>query len=156
MSKIKCNNSGEYGHYAHDCPKPHDNANIAQENEQNKKFENMLDLDNHSVKCAMMCMDIHCEDGDKDIIMYRDQGVCTEEHDETMYGKLTKTQSKEEDTVNYNMVLCANNSMSLDKERRQLNKNRPNENIYDVSQSDISINGNTTVNSFNNSTRPNE
>ena len=31
MSKIKCYNCDEYGHYAHDCPKPHDNANIAQE-----------------------------------------------------------------------------------------------------------------------------
>ena len=37
----------------------------------------MIDLDNSSVneECAMMCTDIHCEDGDKDIIMYRDQGV---------------------------------------------------------------------------------
>ena len=43
----------------------------------------------------MMCMDIHCEDGDKDIITYRDQGVSTEEHDKAMYSKLTKTQSKE-------------------------------------------------------------
>ena len=30
MSKIKCLNCGEYGHYAHDYLKPHDNANIAQ------------------------------------------------------------------------------------------------------------------------------
>ena len=29
MSKIKCFNCGEYGHFAHDCPKVHDNANIA-------------------------------------------------------------------------------------------------------------------------------
>ena len=36
MSKIKCYNCGEYGHYAHDCLKPCDNANIAQENERNK------------------------------------------------------------------------------------------------------------------------
>ena len=33
MSKIKCYNCGEHGHYAHDCPKPCDNANIAQESE---------------------------------------------------------------------------------------------------------------------------
>ena len=71
MSKIKCHNYREYGHYAHDSPKPYDTANIAQENERNKKFNNMMDLDNSSVnkECAMMCMDIHCEDGDEDIIM---------------------------------------------------------------------------------------
>ena len=33
MSKIKCYNCGECGHYVHDCPKPHHNANIAQESE---------------------------------------------------------------------------------------------------------------------------
>ena len=33
MSKIKCYHYREYGHYACDFPKPHDNANIAQESE---------------------------------------------------------------------------------------------------------------------------
>ena len=49
----------------------------------------MMDLDNSSVneECAMMCMDVHCEDGDEDIIMYGDQGVSTEEHDKAMYGE---------------------------------------------------------------------
>ena len=114
MSKIKCYNCGEYGHFACDCPKQHYNANIAQENEQNRGFESMLDLDNSSVneECAMMCMDIHCEDGDKDIIVYSDQGVSTEEHDKAMYGKLTKPQSKEEEIVKYNVALC---SVSLEK-----------------------------------------
>ena len=49
MSKIKCFNCGEYGHFAWDCLKACNNANIAQESEQNKKVENMLDLDNISV-----------------------------------------------------------------------------------------------------------
>ena len=34
MSKIKCFNCGEYWHFAHDCPKARDNANIARESEQ--------------------------------------------------------------------------------------------------------------------------
>ena len=58
MSKIKCYNCGEYGHFVRDCLKPNDNANIAQENEQNKGFQNMLDLDNSSVseECAMISL----------------------------------------------------------------------------------------------------
>ena len=48
----------------------------------------MMDLDNTSVseECAMVCMDIQYEDWDKDTIVYSDQGVSTEEHDEATYG----------------------------------------------------------------------
>ena len=129
MSKIKCYNWGEYGHYACDCPKPCDNANIAQENEQTKGFENMIDLDNSSVnkECAMMCMDVHYEDGDEDMIMYGDQGVSTEEHNKAMYSKLTRNESEEEDEVYYNVALCTNDSVSLEKKRRQLNENMADE-----------------------------
>ena len=49
MSK-KSFNCGEFGHFARDCPKARDNANIAQECEQNHKSESMLDLDNISVR----------------------------------------------------------------------------------------------------------
>ena len=43
------------------------------------------------------------------------------------------------------MALCTNDSMSL----RQLNKNTPDKNVYDISQSDASINENSTENLFN-------
>ena len=74
MSTIKCFNCGEYGHSPHDCPKAHDNTNIAQESEQNKKVENMLELDNISVseECAMMCTEVQFEDADEDVVVYRD------------------------------------------------------------------------------------
>ena len=80
--------------------------------------------------------------------MYGDQGVRTEEQDKAMYGKLMKTQSEEEEEINCKMALCTNDSISLKKKRRQLNENPPNQNVYDVSQSNVSINENTTVNSF--------
>ena len=120
MSKIKCFNCGEYGHFAQDCLKTHDNANIAQESEQNKKVENMLDLDNISVseECGMMCTEVQYEDDDKDIVVYEDQEISTEEYEKTMYGKLTKTQSDEEDEVKCNVALCAKDSVSLEKKRR--------------------------------------
>ena len=82
MSKIKCFNCGEYGHFAQDFLKAHDNANTAQENEQNKKVENMLDLDNISVseECMMMCTEVQYEDEDEDLVVYGDQRINTEEY----------------------------------------------------------------------------
>ena len=56
MSKIKCFNCGEYGHFNCDCPKARDNTNIAQESEQKGKLKTMLDLDSSSVckECEMV------------------------------------------------------------------------------------------------------
>ena len=59
----------------------------------------MLDLHNISVseECAVMCTEVQYEDEDKDIVVYGDQGVSTEEYEKAMYGKLMKTQSEEEE-----------------------------------------------------------
>ena len=82
MSKIICFNCGEYGHFAHDCPKARDNANIAQECEQKCKLESMLDLDITSVseECAMVCMELQYEDASENKVVYGDQGINTEEY----------------------------------------------------------------------------
>ena len=61
-----------------------------------------------------------------------------------------KPQSEEEGDVKCNVALCANDSVSLERKRRQLNKTTPNEYIHDVSQSDISLNENPTENTFDN------
>ena len=66
----------------------------------------------------MMCMEVHYEDGDEDLIVYRDQGLSTEEHNKTTYSELMKTQSEEEEEVKYNVALCTNDSVSQEKKRR--------------------------------------
>ena len=117
MSKIKCFNCGEYGHFAHDCLKACNNANIAQESEQNNKMEYMLDLDSTSVckECVMMCTELQYEDADKDLVVYGDQGINPEEYEKAMYGNLTKTQSEEEDEVKYIVTQSANDSVQLER-----------------------------------------
>ena len=45
----------------------------------------------------MMCTEVQHEDGDEDLVVYRDQGVSTEEYDKATYGKLMETQSEEEE-----------------------------------------------------------
>ena len=119
-SNLKCFYCVEYGLFAHDCLKACNNANIAQESEQNNMVENMLDLDSTSVceECTMMCTDVQYEDADEDIVVYGDQGINTEEYQKATYGDLTKTQSKEEDEVKYNVSQSTNDGVLLETKRR--------------------------------------
>ena len=61
----------------------------------------MLDLDNTSVheECAMVCTELQYEDASEDKVVYRDQGINTEEYEKATYGDLMKTQSEEENEV---------------------------------------------------------
>ena len=76
-----------------------------------------MDLDNTSEnkECVMVCTDIHYEDWDEDIIMYGDQGVSTEEHNDATHAELTKMESDEGQEIKYYVALCANDSVSLEK-----------------------------------------
>ena len=98
ITKIKCYNRGEMGHFARNCPKPCENANIARESEQNRKFGELMDFGDSSVReeCAMICTDVYSDEEYEDLIVYRDQGISTKTYDEEMYGDLLKTDSDEE------------------------------------------------------------
>ena len=119
MSKIKCFNCGEYGHFSHDCLKAHDNANIAEESEQKGKSESMLDLDSTSVseECAMVCTELQYEDASEDEVVYSDQGIRVEEYKKATYDDLTKTKSEEEDKVKCTVAQRANDSVILERKR---------------------------------------
>ena len=153
MSKINCFNCGEYGHFARDCLKAHNNANIAQESEQKGKSESMLDLDSTSVseECAMVCMELQYEDASENEVVYGDQGISIEEYEKATYDDLTKTQSEEEEEVKCDVAQRANDSVILERKKRHLSKEDPNKKSDDCNQSDASINKMSTVNSINES-----
>ena len=63
-----------------------------------------------------------------------------------------KTQSKEEDEVKCTVAQRANDSVMLERKRRRINKNNPNEKPNGDSQSDMPISENCTIKSINKST----
>ena len=129
MSKIECYNFGEMGHFAQNCPKPCENANIARESEQNRNFGKLMDFGNSSVceECAMICTDAYSDEEYESVIVYGDQGISTTTYDEEMYQDLLESDSDEEPIIMYNVALCVKDRVSLEKKRRQLNRNTPNE-----------------------------
>ena len=150
MSKIKCYYCGEFGHFARDCPKARDNANIAQESEQNSKSESMLDLDNISVReeCAMVCTEPQYEDASEDEVVYRHQGINTEEYEKAIYGNLMQTQSDGENEVKSTVAQQVNDSVILEMKERRFNHNDPEEKSDNYNQCDTMINDGGTENSI--------
>ena len=140
-------------HFARDCLKARDNANIAQESEQKGKSESMLDLDSTSVseECTMVCTELQYEDASEDEVVYSDQGINTEEYEKATYDDLMKTQSEEEEEVKCNVAQRANDSVILEKKKRRLSIEDPDKKSDDYNQSDTSINKLSTVNSINES-----
>ena len=129
MTKIKCYNSGEMGHFARNCLKPRENANLAQENEQNSKFAELMDLGDSSVceEYAMICTDAYSDEEYEEMVVYGDQGNTSKNFDEGTYGDLMNTDSDKDSAIKYNVALHTQDSVSLEKKRRRLNRDIPSE-----------------------------
>ena len=70
-----------------------------------------MDLGDNSVceECAMICTDAYSNEE------YGDQGITSRKSDEDTYGDLMNTDSDEEPVFKYNVALCAQDSVSLEK-----------------------------------------
>ena len=62
----------------------------------------MMDLGDNSVykECAIICTGIYSDNEDKEIVVYRDQGISLTKYEEDMYGELMNTNSNEEKNIN--------------------------------------------------------
>ena len=101
----------------------------------------------------MICTDAYSDEEYEDIIVYGDQGISSKTYDEETYGDLLKTDCDEEPVVKYYVALCAQDSVSLEKKRRQLNRDIPSEHKSRLSLSHNTINRTDNKNAINKENR---
>ena len=82
----------------------------------------------------MICTDIYSDEEYANVIVYGDQGISTKNYDEETYGDLLKTDSNEDSNIKYNVALCVQDSVSLEKKRRRLNRD-----IHSETESQLSL-----------------
>ena len=95
-----------------------------------------MDLGDNSVceECAMICTDVYSTDESEDMIVYGDQGISSEKYDEDTYRDLMNTDSDDKQVIKYNVALLANDSVSLEKKQRRLNRDIPSETTNHLSR----------------------
>ena len=97
----------------------------------------------------MVCTEPQYEDAREDEVVYRDQGIYTEEYKKAIYGNLMQTQSDEENAVKCTVAQRANDSVILERKERRFNYNDPEEKSDNNNQCDTMISDGGTENSIN-------
>ena len=97
----------------------------------------------------MVCTGLQYEDASEDEVVYRDQGINTEENEKATYGDIMKTQSEEENEVKCTVAQQANDSVILERKKRRFNNNNPKEKTDGNNQCDTLISEKSTENSIN-------
>ena len=97
----------------------------------------------------MVCTEPQYEDASEDEVVYGDQGINTEEYEKAIYGNLMQTQSDEESEDKCTVAQRANDSVILERKKRQCNYNVPDEKTDNSNQCDTLISERSTENSVN-------
>ena len=76
-----------------------------------------MDLGDNSVckECAMICTDTYSDEEYEEMVVYGDQGITSRKFDKDMYGELMNINRDEEQIIKYKVALCAQDSVSLEK-----------------------------------------
>ena len=111
-----------------------------------------MDFGHNSVceECAMICTDAYSDEEYKEMVVYGDQGITSRKFDEDTYGELMNTDSDEEQIVKSNVALCAQDSVSLEKKQRWLNRDIPSEDENHLSLCHNEINRSDNEETINN------
>ena len=92
----------------------------------------------------------YSDDEYEEMVVYGDQGITSRKFDKDTYGELINTDNNEEQIIQYNVALCAQDSVSLEKKRRWLNRDIPSENKIQLSLSHNEINRTDNEEAINN------
>ena len=97
----------------------------------------------------MVCTEPQYEDMSENEVVYGDQGITIEEYENATYGDLMKTGSENEEDVKCTVAQRANDSVILERKKRQFSEKDPDEKSDDDKQCGKQINEMCTEKSIN-------